>query len=215
LFLRHLAVKSQPSQVTLELRTLRGNGHGYSVAWNPDGRRLATVGDFYTAKVWDAASGKELRTLPGQGSSIRSVTWSPDGERLATAGDDFLAKVWNAANGKELLTLRGHKSPVNSVAWRRDGERIATGSLDTTAKVWDSASGKELLTLPGHTKSVESVAWSPDGKRLASAGADGIVQVYAMDIHDLMKLARGRVTRELTPEECERYLQNRKCSALP
>jgi WD40 repeat protein len=101
------------------------------------------------------------------------------------------------------------------VAWSRDGKRLATGSWDETAKTWDAASGKELLTLHGHDSSVTSVAWSPDGKRLATASVDGTVQVYAMDIHDLLELARSRVTRDLTPDECKRYFQSEKCPPLP
>lgn len=62
---------------------------------------------------------------------------------------------------------------------------------------------------------VTSVAWSPDGRRLATASGDGTVQIYAMDIHDLLKLARSRVTRDLTPDECLRYFQSTSCPPLP
>ena len=72
-----------------------------------------------------------------------------------------------------------------------------------------------MLTLKGHGGSVYSVAWSPDGKRLATASADGTVQVYAIDIRELLNLARSRVTRDLTPEECNRYFQTEKCPPLP
>ena len=85
----------------------------------------------------------------------------------------------------------------------------------TKRRGWDATSGQELLTLRGHTKSVNSAAWGPDGKRLATAGADGIAQVYAMDIDDLLKLARSRVTRDLTPDECLRYFQSKTCPPLP
>ena len=77
------------------------------------------------------------------------------------------------------------------------------------------ASGKELLTLRGHSGSVNGVAYSPDGKRLATASQDGTVQVYAIDIHELLNLARSRVTRDFTPEECKRYFQSEKCPPLP
>jgi len=88
--------------------------------------------------------------------------------------------------------------------WRPDGKRLATASDDTTAKAWDAESGKELLTLGGHSGAVFSVAWSPDGKRLASASDDRTVQVYAMEIRDLMALARERV--HPSEEGCKKYL---------
>jgi WD40 repeat protein len=59
-----------------------------------------------------------------------------------------------------------------------------------------------LQTLSGHTSWVESVAWSPDGKRLATGGYDATVQVYTMDIHDLMNLARQRITAHPSEEAC-------------
>jgi hypothetical protein len=89
-------------------KTLKGHSKGVtSVAWNPDGKRLATTSEDKTAKVWDAFSGQELLTLKGHTSYVMSVAWSPDGKRLATASQDNIAKVWDAASGEELLILRG------------------------------------------------------------------------------------------------------------
>ena len=85
----------------------------------------------------------------------------------------------------------------------------------TLKQVWDAVTGRELLTLHGHTKDVRSVAWSPDGKRLAIGSAEGTSQIYAMDPHLLLALARSRVTRDLTPDECKRYFQSEKCPPLP
>ena len=55
-----------------------------SVSWSPDGTRLATGSEDGTAKVWDAAGGRELLTLKGHTGQVHSVSWSPDGTRLAT-----------------------------------------------------------------------------------------------------------------------------------
>jgi WD40 repeat protein len=73
--------------------------------------------------------------------------------------------------------------------------------------------GRELITLA--TGPVICVAWTPDGNRLLSAGDDGIIQVYAMDIDLLMSLARSRVTRNLTPEECRKYLHRDDVPPIP
>jgi WD40 repeat protein len=69
--------------------------------------------------------------------------------------------------------------------------------------------------LRGHSGHVLAVAWSPDGKRLATGSGDGTVQAYAIDIPDLLKLARSRITRSLFPEECQRYFQSETCPPLP
>ena len=55
----------------------------------------------------------------------------------------------------------------------------------------------------------------PGGKRLLSAGGDRLIQVYAMDIDLLTSLARSRVTRNFTPEECREYLHRDDVPPIP
>jgi WD40 repeat protein len=134
---------------------------------------------------------------------------------LATASDDGTAKVWDGSTGRELLILPGNKGSVLSIEWSADGSKLATASKDETTRVWDASTGHELLALRGHQGPVLSVAWSPDGKRLASAGDDKIVQVYAVDLVELLRLVRSRITRELTPDECRLYFNTDRCPRLP
>jgi len=149
-----------------------------SVAWSPDGKRLASASTDKTVRVWDASSGQTLLTYTGHTDTVHSVAWSPDGKRLASASTDKTVRVWDASSGQTLLTYTGHTSSVGSVAWSPDGKRLASASTDKTVRVWDASSGQTLLTYTGHTSSVDSVAWSPDGKRLASASGDQTVRVW-------------------------------------
>jgi len=132
-------------QTHLAVRTLRGHlSDVMSVAYSPDGQRIVTGSHDHTAKVWEAASGRELLVLTGHSDWINSVTVSPDGQRIATVSDDGTAKLWEAASGRELLTLRGHRDGVFAVAFSPNGRRIVTGSDDNTAKVWEAARTEQV-----------------------------------------------------------------------
>ncbi|MCF3605449.1 CHAT domain-containing protein [Planktothrix agardhii 1033] len=148
------------------------------VSFSPDGKKLATASGDNTVKLWDTATGKEIKTLTGHTKSVNSVSFSPDGKQLATASGDNTVKLWDASSGKEIKTLTGHTDSVNGVSFSPNGKKLATGSRDNTVKLWDASSGKEIKTLIGHTDSVLAVSFSPGGKKLATASADNTVKLW-------------------------------------
>ena len=89
-------------------------------------------------KLWDAASGKELRTFTGHTDAVQVTAFSPDGRTLASGAADKTLKLWDAASGRELRTLAGHTDKVTSVAFSPDGRFALSGrALDNTLKLWD------------------------------------------------------------------------------
>ena len=185
--------------------TLDHPGSVYSTAINQDGTRLVTGVQDGTARIWDATTGKEIMSLRGHVDNVIAVAFNPDGTRVATTSADGAAKIWDASTGKQLLDLRGHTNAVTSIAFSPDGTRVATTSRDGTTKLWDATTGNELLTFDGDGSGLSDVIFSPGGKFLAVGGDSG-VRVYLQNIDDLIALAHTRVTRELTSEECEKYL---------
>jgi WD40 repeat protein len=170
-----------------ELHTLRGHmAPVFSVAFSPDGKRLASVSLDRTVKVWDTQTGQELFSPTLIEPQFRcylapSVAFSPDGRRLAgPVGNAYGGglNVWDAQTGKKIVALQGHATTVNSLAFSPDRKRLV-GVIHKTVKVWDAETGQQLVTFDGHTDWVSSVAFSRDGKRLASVGND-MVKLWDM-----------------------------------
>src|SRR5258708_789492 len=62
-----------------------------SVAFSPDGKQILTGSNDYTARLWDAATGKSIRTFFGHTTNVTSVAFSPDGKEVLTGSDDYTA----------------------------------------------------------------------------------------------------------------------------
>jgi WD40 repeat protein len=144
------------------LRTFEGHsGRVETVAFSPDGARIASGSCDHTIKLWDVASGHLLRTFEGHSDCVQSVAFSPDSARIASGSVDGTIKLWDAASGRLLRTFEGHSGRVASVAFSPDGARIASGSWDHTVKLWDAASGALLATL--FTYDGKGIGFTPDG----------------------------------------------------
>jgi WD40 repeat protein len=130
-----------------------------SVAFSPDGTRIATGSKDRTAKVWDAQTGATLLELKAHTVAVSSVAFSPDGTRIVTggsqAGKPGGAKVWDAQSGTLQLELTSQVRAVRTAAFSLDGGGIVTGSAPNVqilgrdvTQVWDARTGQELKCEP-------------------------------------------------------------------
>jgi RNA polymerase sigma factor (sigma-70 family) len=147
-----------------------------SVAWSPDGKALAAASWDHTIRLWDPATGRELRRFTGHTNAVMCAAFSPDGKTLVSGGnggDTGNVRVWDVATGQERLSLQGHDgSVVEAVAVSPDGKTFASGGGGNGARtltLGDLATGKVLRHLGGKDNGVNGVAFSPDGRVLAAA----------------------------------------------
>lgn len=111
-----------------------------TVAWAPDGTRIASGGTSRQVAVWKGATSQPGFRFTGHTSFITGVAWAPDGRHIASSSDDSTVQVWTPAssgtNSSSRYIYPGHTQAVNAVTWSPDGQYLASGSDDTTVQVW-------------------------------------------------------------------------------
>jgi WD40 repeat protein len=144
--------------------------------------------------IFDAHSGRHLRTLKEPTGKVSSAAFSPDGKRLASAatGDAHNVRVWNTETGESGVVFAAHTGDVNALAFSPDGKRLASAGADGTVMVWSKVwNDTDDLALRGHNGAVLRAAFSPDGKRIATVVADKTVRVWDAETGKPIKELEG------------------------
>jgi WD40 repeat protein len=114
-------------------------GHTDSVggiAFSPDGKNLVTSSADSSVRLWDVATGTEVRRFVGHPVNAFGAAFSPDGKYVVSSGRDGTARLWDVQTGREVRRFTGHASEVRTVVFSPDGKYILTSSFDGTARLW-------------------------------------------------------------------------------
>jgi WD40 repeat protein len=149
------------------------------LAFASSGGRVLSASDDGTIRLWDVASGLQIRRIKGYNSPVLSIAISPDGSQALSGHEDGNVRVWDLDNEEELNRLGRHRDQVTAVAFAADGRTAFSGSRDGTARRWDPQTGRQLGICHGSADvSVECLAASPDGLTVLVGGSSGIVQLW-------------------------------------
>jgi WD40 repeat protein len=92
------------------------------VAWSKDGKHILTAGFDRKLILWDARTGKQVKTITDSPSRIYSVAFTPDGKKAVTGAEERTARIWDLETGKQTASNSDHGSGVRSVAVTPDGK---------------------------------------------------------------------------------------------
>jgi WD40 repeat protein len=161
-------------------------------------------------RVWDWRRGEVLITIQAEGPYAQ-VDFDPNRPRVVLSGSDGLAEIWDVDSGERVAVLAAPPGGVKDLVFSPDGSRIATASADGLVRLFHADTGALLLSLRGSGCAVEGVAFSPDGTKLASTSWCDGVRIWALDIDDLLEIARREAGRSLTNDDCRQYLHVDRC----
>ena len=153
------------------------SGWVFSVAFSPDGKLLASGSGDQTVKIWDVATGTELRSLRGHTYNVEAVVFSRDGKLLVSLSGGNEIKIWNLPQGSLARTINP-PDYANTVAISPGGDTIATGDNRGRIRLWTTNDGRESLLLQSTASRINSVSFSPDGRFLVSGGDESVINIW-------------------------------------
>lgn len=168
-----------------KIETVVQMGHSksiFQVVYSPDSKLIASGSDDHTIKIWNANTGRLIRTVKKHIDSVNHLAFTPNGAYLTSIANRALIFL-DPLTGKELKSIPNVGGPY---AFSPDGKKIVGDGYNI--KIWDVETGKILMNLKEHKNEIiMSTAYSPDGKYIASVLMNRKLKLWETATGNLLK----------------------------
>lgn len=165
----------------------------HTVAWNCDGRRLASGSVDKTARIWTPHRGTDVRysvELRGHTDSVDQLDWDPtNADRLATASCDRTVRLWDQRTGKCTTTVQTEGENIN-ICWSPDGKNIAVGDKNDTINIIDTRTF-EIVSKQQYNMEVNEISWNIAGDLFYLTTGQGTIKIFDYPSFKLLHTLRA------------------------
>jgi WD40 repeat protein len=151
-------------------------------SYSRDGKKIATVSNDRTVKIWNADNGSLLITIDGfsDRNIVSTVAFSPDSKSIMTLSEDKSVRIWSPANGKLLHEFIDRDIDGSRIMYSPDGLYLLQ-IQDTVTKIWDTNNGSLLKT------GCQSYIFDPLGNIILTVSSDGSAKIWDIVTGNLIR----------------------------
>lgn len=151
-----------------KIGSFKGTGGLSSIAFTPDGMRIATGSQDGELKIWDVSTGEERQLLSAGRHWVEVVAIAPHGRSAASAGRSGIVPLWDLVNGRLLDSHKVSGYGTESLAFSPDGKLLASASGDF--QVWDLASNGQVRVSGRGFFEHDTIRFTSDSRQAIAIG---------------------------------------------
>ena len=164
-------------------------GQSFSISLSPDGRFAMSGGQDKTVRLWDVATGREVRVFQGHLDNVVSVSFSPDGRFALSADWSGVVKLWELSTGQEIRTFKGNQYS-RSVSFSSDRRRVLLAGLNSV-EIWETFTGQKLQTFDVKTSTFGSPVILDGSGHYLLYGDDQVINLFDLSTGVLKQTFEG------------------------
>ncbi|KAI9203824.1 WD40-repeat-containing domain protein [Polychytrium aggregatum] len=155
----------------------------------PEGNHLVTASRSLLLRIWEIATGKEIRSWKAHQAPVLTMDFDPTSTLVATGSADSTIKLWDVDRGFCTHNLTGHSGIVSIVKFHPNAKqlKLVSGADDCTIRIWDLTEKRCISVLDSHVSVIRGLDFTKDGSQLISCARDKVVNLWDFKSGNLLK----------------------------